>query len=175
MPQVRIATVSDAELIADISRETFYESFAAQNTKSDMDKFMTEQFTKEKLMAEVGEPGRYFLLALENDTIAGYAKLKDGTDQALQSDNAIELSRIYALTSFIGSGIGKVLMNASIEQAGILKKEYIWLGVWEHNQRAIDFYTKFGFSKFSEHDFVLGNDVQRDWLMKLRITSILQS
>lgn len=171
MPQIRIAQVSDAELIADISRETFYESFAAQNTKSDMDKFMTEQFTKEKLITEVGETGTYFLLAFEDDTITGYVKLKEGTDPALQNANAIEISRIYACTPFIGMGIGKALIMASIEKAATMKKDCIWLGVWEHNQRAIDFYTKFGFSKFSEHDFVLGNDVQRDWLMQLKVRS----
>jgi len=49
-----------------------------------------------------------------------------------------------------------------------LEKNYhtIWLGVWEHNQRAIDFYKRWGFKKFDEHDFILGNDVQKDWLMK---------
>ena len=171
MPQIKIATVSDAELIANVSRETFYESFAAQNTKSDMDKFLNEQFTQEKLIAEVGKGGNYFLLAWEDNTIAGYVKLKEGTDPALQNNNAIEISRIYARTSFVGRGIGKALMNASIEQAIILKKDCIWLGVWEHNLRAINFYTKFGFSKFSEHDFILGDEVQRDWLMKLEVIS----
>lgn len=171
MAQIAIATLSDAELIADISRETFYESFAAQNTKSDMDKFMSEQFTKEKLMAEVGENGNHFLIAMEADIIAGYAKLKDGTNSDLQSDNAIEISRIYAGTSFIGKGVGKGLMKASIAMARSMKKDYIWLGVWEHNHRAIDFYTKFGFSKFSEHDFLLGDDLQRDWLMQFKVNS----
>jgi len=163
---IRHATTADAELIADISAETFYESFAAQNTREDMEKFLTEKFSKEILVAQVGIPGHIFLLAYTDDQPAGYVFLKDTTAETVQDENAIEISRIYARGSFIGKGIGKALMEAAIAQAKILKKDSIWLGVWEHNQRAIQFYTSFGFIKFGEHDFVLGNDVQRDWLMK---------
>ena len=50
---IRLANENDAELVADLSRQTFYESFAGDNTKENMDKFMNEQFTKEKLIDEV--------------------------------------------------------------------------------------------------------------------------
>jgi ribosomal protein S18 acetylase RimI-like enzyme len=166
---IRQATTADADLIADISRQTFYESFAAQNTKEDMEKFLTENFNKELLVAQVGIPGHIFLLAYTDDKPTGYVFLKDTTAEALEEENAIEISRIYARSSFIGKGIGKALMEASVAHAKFLKKDSIWLGVWEHNLRAIQFYISFGFTKFSEHDFVLGNDVQRDWLMKRKV------
>jgi hypothetical protein len=70
---VREATVADAEILADLSRETFYETFAADNTKEDMDKFMNEQFTREALMKEVGAEENFFLLAFADDEVAGYA------------------------------------------------------------------------------------------------------
>ena len=167
MVEIKIATFSDAELIADISRETFYATFAAHNSKADMDKFLSEQFSKEQLKAEVGAAGNIFLLAYTDGFPAGYVFLKDGTHLALQTTHGIEISRLYARTSFIGKGIGKVLMEGAIAQAKSMGKECIWLGVWEHNRRAIDFYLKFGFEKFSEHDFTLGDDIQKDWLMKL--------
>ena len=66
----------------------------------------------------------------------------------------------------IGKGVGSQLMEASLHEARRKNKEVVWLGVWERNQRAIDFYLKWGFEKFDETDFLLGDDVQRDWLMK---------
>jgi len=57
---VRYATNNDATLIADISRQTFYETFAAENRKEDMDKFLREQFTKGKLIMEVGNMEIFF-------------------------------------------------------------------------------------------------------------------
>jgi len=167
MIQIKQAGLSDAALIAEISRETFYETFAAYNTKSDMDKFLSEQFSKEQLIAEVGKEGYTFLLAYADNTPAGYTLMKESAHADLPGENVIEISRLYARSSFIGKGVGQSLMEAAIAKAKELQKNHIWLGVWEHNHRAIAFYKKFGFEKFSEHDFVLGDDVQRDWVMKL--------
>jgi ribosomal protein S18 acetylase RimI-like enzyme len=41
--------------------------------------------------------------------------------------------------------------------------------VWEKNERAIRFYTAWGFEKVGEHDFTLGKDVQHDWIMEKRM------
>jgi ribosomal protein S18 acetylase RimI-like enzyme len=167
---IREATVEDAQLIADISHQTFYETFAAHNTKEDMDKFLNHQFTKGRLMMEVGAKGNVFLLAYNDDQLAGYVKLRDERVPLSMGDvAAIEIARIYAVSNQIGKGVGSFLMQSSINIAKQKNKEWMWLGVWEKNQRAIEFYTKWGFEKFEETDFLLGNDVQRDWLMKKKV------
>ncbi len=163
----RYATLADAEAIALLSRQTFYDTFAEFNIKEDMDKFMTESFSMEKLTAEVGLPQYVFLIATLNNEMAGYAKLSEGKQPA-ELDNlaSIEISRIYAAKQTIGYGVGKALMEECIRVAKEKNKKIIWLGVWGENERAINFYKKFGFEKFGEHDFLLGNDLQTDWLMK---------
>lgn len=164
---IRTADEDDAALIADLSRRTFYETFAAQNTKADMDTFMEEQFSRELLMDQVSEPGNTFLLAFMDDQPAGYARLTESENPAsLGNADALEISRIYVVNTAIGTGIGKALMDECIQIATERKKDVIWLGVWEHNTRAISFYEKYGFSKFATHLFILGNDPQTDWLMK---------
>lgn len=164
------ATKQDAELVADLSRQTFHETFAHQNTQEDMDRFMNEQFTKQALMDEVGAEGNTFFLVLDGNTALGYVRLREsGNPDGLENVPAIEIARIYVLQSAIGKGVGKLLMQQSIATAMEMGKMVIWLGVWEHNQRAIDFYTRFGFEKFGEHPFILGNDVQTDWLMKKQL------
>src|SRR3982751_591784 len=75
---IRYAGSQDAMLIADISHQTFYETFAVHNRKEDMDKFLNEQFTRGKLMMEVGAPENIFLLAQFNEEVAGYVKLREG-------------------------------------------------------------------------------------------------
>jgi ribosomal protein S18 acetylase RimI-like enzyme len=69
----------------------------------------------------------------------------------------------------IGKGVGKALMEACIDLARQKGKEWIWLGVWEHNHRAIAFYEKMGFGIFDRHIFLLGQDIQYDWLMRRRL------
>lgn len=164
---LRYATRDDAELIADISQQTFYDTFAADNTEEDMAKFLNEQFTKGKLMIEVGSPENSFLLAYSGADVAGYLKLREGKKlTALEGKEALEIARIYAVKEFIGKGVGRLLMQAALDIARQKGKDVVWLGVWERNHRAIAFYTSWGFEKFDECDFLLGDDLQRDWLMR---------
>ncbi len=163
---IRAATKDDAVLIADISRQTFYETFAADNTKENMDKFLNEQFTSTQLISELSKPDNYFFLAYANDEVAGYLKLRENKQTLLKDKPSIEISRIYAIKKMIGKGIGKLLIEKSIDFAKQKQKQIIWLGVWEKNQRAIDFYNKWGFEKFGEQNFLLGTDLQTDLLMK---------
>lgn len=165
--RVTIASKEDAPLIADMSRITFYETFVSQNTKEDMDKFMKEQFTREALIKEVEDGADIFLLAYHGQEPVGYVRMREGEKRPeFEGLPSIEIARIYAMTAAIGKGVGATLMNECLQIASALGKKVIWLGVWEKNQRAIHFYHKWGFKEFAKHDFLLGNDVQTDWLMK---------
>ena len=164
---IRPAVKSDDQLIADISHQTFIETFAHLNKAEDMQIFLSQQFTKDRLKEEVGKEGFYFLLAYADGALAGYSCLRETFETAVfDNQNAIEIARFYVLENYKGQGIGKALMNSSLSLATNLNKKVVWLGVWEKNGRAINFYTRFHFQKFSEHQFALGNDLQCDWLMK---------
>ena len=84
----------------------------------------------------------------------------------MENGTALEIARIYAVQKSIGKGVGRALMQHCIEIARQRNFRIIWLGVWEKNQKAITFYSKWGFEKFGDHMFMLGNDPQTDWLMK---------
>jgi ribosomal protein S18 acetylase RimI-like enzyme len=169
---IRFASEEDAELIADLSRQTFYESFAPFNTRENMNKFMNEQFTRQKLIDEVTEPWHIFFIAFADKEPVGYVKMRKGpVPLELVNHSYIEIARIYSIQRAIGKGVGKKLMQTCLEVAMQNKKDILWLGVWEKNQRAIDFYIQWGFKKFGEQKFTLGDDVQTDWLMKKVITN----
>ena len=154
-------------MIASLSRRTFQDAFAPFNTQANMQLFIENEFSSEKLIGQVSEPGNIFLLAYHGQEVAGYARLLvDGEIPEHKNIEGIEIARIYAEQKFIGKGIGSVLMQRSIDTGKKKNKKMIWLGVWEHNLAAIRFYEQWGFEKFGEHIFMLGKDVQTDWLMK---------
>jgi diamine N-acetyltransferase len=164
---IRFAKPEDAALIADMSRKAFYDTFAKDNTPTDMELFMEKQFSKEKLMDEVKQDSQFFLLAYKDGEPAGYAFLRKTVPEGIESDGKwMEISRIYVLKQFIGIGAGSALMQSCIDFAKEHDASVVWLGVWENNLPAIAFYHRWGFKKFSTHPFRLGNDVQTDWLMK---------
>ena len=165
--RIRVADFTDAELIADLSRQTFFESFAEQNSKENMDKFMNDSFAKETLIKEVGEPGNIFLLAFDDQEPVGYVRLRENNNPpGLDTLNTMEIARIYVVNNSIGKGVGKLLMQYCIDLAMERKFSIIWLGVWKQNQRAINFYEQWGFEKFGTHIFTLGDDPQLDLLLK---------
>lgn len=166
--RISIAGTEDAELIADLSRRTFCDTFGPHNTPENMAQFLQTQFTREQLTEQVGAPRNTFLLAHLDGQAAGYARLYEGTElpPAIAGSKAIEISRLYAEQDVIGKGVGKALMQACIDLARQKGRDWIWLGVWEHNHRAIAFYEKMGFGIFDRHIFLLGQDVQYDWCMR---------
>jgi ribosomal protein S18 acetylase RimI-like enzyme len=173
MITIRFATEKDAVLIAEMSRKTFLETFAHNNTKENMDKFMNETFSNEELMKEVAEAGTIFFLAYDEAEPVGYVRMRENTSPpGLKNTKAVEIARIYATANAIGKGVGRAMMQHCISIAKEKKYETIWLGVWEHNRRAIDFYNKWGFEKFGTHVFMLGDDPQTDWLMKISINTL---
>lgn len=164
---IRNATKADAELIADISRRTFYDTFAKFNTAENMNMFMDEQFTTKNLIEEVGKHENIFLLAYLDKECVGYVKLSERKQPVeLENVDALEIARIYTEQKTIGKGVGKALMLKCIDIARKKNKKVIWLGVWEHNETALSFYKKFGFEVFGKQLFILGEDVQTDFLMK---------
>ncbi len=168
--KIRHAGLQDAAIVADISRKTFYDSFAQFNTPENMEKYIRKEFSSKRLRGELASNENIFLLAYSNDQLEGYAKLSESFQPSeFSGEPSLEICRIYSKVNMIGKGIGKSLMEEILRIAMDKGKKIIWLGVWEHNPWAISFYSKWGFQKFSEHPFILGDEVQTDWLMKKNI------
>ena len=155
-----------------IGRQTFAETFSESNSAQNMAKYLEEAYSHEKLIAELNDINSMFYFAMYANEVMEYLKLNFGASQTELKDNtALEIERIYVAKAFHGKKIGQLLYDKAIEVAKVKMVEYIWLGVWEENHRAINFYTKNGFVAFDKHIFVLGEDAQTDIMMKLELVN----
>ena len=168
---IRPATREDAPALSRLAAATFRETFEAENTPEDMARYLADTFTPEQQAAEIADAASVMLLA-EHDggtdgrELVGYAHLLSGpVPDAVRGPAPIELKRLYVARAWHGRGVAQALMNAAIDAARGCHAETLWLGVWERNARAVAFYTKYGFGRVGEHDFVLGSDRQTDWLL----------
>jgi len=158
-------------MLAELGAKTFYETFAKDNTPENISLYMKKSFSKEIQLNELSKPDIIFLIVELEDEPVGYAKLKmNSNDESVKGTEVMEIERIYASQEYIGKGIGKELMKACINEARQRGCDSIWLGVWEKNQRAIDFYKKWGFKEVGTHVFMLGDDPQWDFVMELELT-----
>ena len=173
--KIKEVTIIDIDRLQKIGRQTFSETFSAVNSEENMIKYLAEEFSIEKLSAELNDVNSEFYFAWCNDEVIGYLKLNFGDSQTeLKDSRALEIERIYVLKDYHAKNIGQLLFDRAIEVATRKKSEYIWLGVWEENPRAINFYKKNGFIEFDKHIFKLGDDEQTDIMMKLQLGSSLR-
>lgn len=148
--------------------KTFTETFLAENTPDDIATYVAEHFSAQQLEQELGDANSMLLLVEYHGTAVAYMKLNFEQSQTEREyPGSLEIQRIYVLKEFKGRHIGKRLVDTAVEIANREHLDYLWLGVWEHNSRAIAFYEKQGFKKFATHSFKLGNDVQQDHIMRL--------
>ena len=170
--EIKKITLSDINELKSIARQTFFETFSTGNTEENMTKYLDDGFSIEKLTSELKDKSAEFYIATLDDNVIGYLKLNFGQSQTeLQDDKALEIERIYVLKEFHGKNVGQLLYNKAIQIARQKNADYVWLGVWGENPRAINFYKKNGFVEFKKHIFKLGNDEQTDIMMKLKLNN----
>jgi len=159
----------DVDTLRTISINTFRETFEASNTAENMEHYIATCLNKEQLLREMANEHSAFYFAYANDhDLTGYLKINYGPAQTdLNDDASLEVERIYILKSFQGKNAGRFLFRKALEIAREMPAKYVWLGVWEHNHKAIQFYEKHHFYPFSQHVFKLGDDEQTDILMRL--------
>jgi diamine N-acetyltransferase len=164
---IRPATIDDAAMLRDLSITTFVDTFSHVNDKEHMDQYIATAMNMEQILSELNDVENKFFLAYIQDTPVGFTKMRTKEiPEELAGSNPIEIERIYVSKDHHGQKIGAALMRHCIDYAMGNSYNAIWLGVWEHNQKAIDFYTRWGFTFFSSHIFMLGTDAQTDVLMK---------
>lgn len=168
---IRVATLDDVEAIVSLGIRTFRDTFDDVNTPENMMQYVNETFTIKRIGTEILEPGSKFFLAEQESEVIGYARVRSSEKPVgVGEGKAIEIERLYADKKFLGKRVGYLLMSECMQYARDNNYQWVWLGVWENNERAIAFYKRWGFERFSEHVFMLGSDAQTDWLMKKSIS-----
>lgn len=168
--EIRLATIIDLETLRKLSIQTFTETFESVNTAENLANYIEKSFNKKQLTTEMLNFNSAFYIAYSNEEPIGYIKINSNEAQTEPIDiNALEIHRIYVLNPFYGKSIGQLLLQKAIDIARNNNSSMIWLGVWEENKRALQFYNKHGFVIFDKHIFRLGNDEQNDLLMKIKI------
>lgn len=160
----------ELELLRDIALETFKETYEALNEPEPFNAYIIRNFSTDQILKQFETLESSFFFARCEGDVAGYLKLNiENAQTDTPLERAMEIERIYISQSFKGRGLGKALIGKAIEEAQNAKLDWLWLGVWDQNAHAIEFYQRQGFEIFGNHNFMMGDVAQDDYLMKLRI------
>ncbi|MCD9067648.1 GNAT family N-acetyltransferase [Staphylococcus pasteuri] len=167
MRQIEEINIEDVKALQKIAIDTFYETFKPYYTEENLQKFFEDAYNIEKLKTELNNPESFHYFFKENNEIVGYTKFNiDNAQTEPHGEDYLEVQRIYFYQTHQGGGRGKELINLAVEKAKSFGKSKIWLGVWEHNPNAIQFYKSRGFVQTGQHEFYTGDVVDRDIIME---------
>ena len=167
---LRMAEFADLASLLDLAQTSFVQAFTEGNKPENVQAYLSQAFTPVQLEKEWRNPASTFLLASLEGKLVGYTKVNLAAAQTdVQDPESLEVARLYTLEEVWGKGVGQFLLNAALDFAKEKGKTFVWLGVWEHNARAIRFYEKNGFRAFGSHPFPFGDEIQTDWLMRVEV------
>ncbi|MAJ51579.1 MAG: GNAT family N-acetyltransferase [Flammeovirgaceae bacterium] len=163
---IKSCQLEDLYHLISLSRETYYQAFKAFNTRENMNDYVMRAFSKEQLLAEMKDHQSSFYFGIFQNQRVGYLKLNEyDTASEGYEGPSIEVQRLYVQSDVQNLGMGHFLMEEAIKRARSKGFKFIWLGVWEHNEKALRFYEKFKFEHIGSHTFFMGDDPQKDFLL----------
>lgn len=170
MTTLRPALPADAPSLALLAVRTFRDAFGAHNTPANMDRHCAGVFGAEIQQREIEDRGLVTTIAEVDGRMVGYSQLRlPRAHASVAAERPAELNRIYVVAEWQGRGVARELMQHALDTAGRAGCDCLWLGVWEHNPKAMAFYRKFGFEAVGTHAFMLGDEQQRDVIMAVKI------
>ena len=164
---IRLAVPEDAELVTELAQKTFRETYGPLNDPGELSMYMDRQLAGKVLEEEIRADGSVWYIACIDGVAVGFLKIRRDRDPGnLGGRKALELQRIYVLQEYQGFSIGKTLINTAKAYARAQGFRTIWLQVWQKNTKAIKFYQDAGFVVYETAGFLMGTEVQQDFLMR---------
>ncbi|HEY6893726.1 MAG TPA: GNAT family N-acetyltransferase [Rhodanobacteraceae bacterium] len=162
--RIRRATIDDAPALAAFAERVFVDTFGDENNPDDLRDHIEQTYNVERQSSEIrDEHTATWLIEQSDGALIAYAQIcRKRCPPCVVGSKPVEIYRFYVDHSAHGTGIAQSLMSTALAQAREWGADVVWLGVWEHNPRAMAFYRKFGFADVGSIDFYVGPDRQTD-------------
>jgi diamine N-acetyltransferase len=168
---IRLATLADAQNLAAFGDKTFFDTFGHLYPHGDADFFSRQRFSLERTQADISEEGRYIQLAFEGDVLKGFLDCGPlGLPVEAATVPSLELYRLYVDIAAKGTGLAHELMKMAIDWARARHGTSLYLGVYHDNMRAQAFYKKYGFEIIGAYQFRVGNTLDDERIMELKLS-----
>lgn len=156
--------------LSEVAYHTFVDTFKGSSDWDDLVQYAQSAFSEATLLAELQTDTSMFYVCKDEGRIVGYMKLNVGEAQTeYRGDDALEIQRLYLSDTVQGRGYGSQLFDRAIEEAQQRGKKKVWLGAWEENDKALQFYKYKGMVVVGEHHFIMGDTTDTDLILELDV------
>lgn len=173
----RLAQPEDNLIISRLAAETFPLACPPGTRLADIEHFIANVLSPENFANYLADPDRFIVLAYVDQTPVGYTMVHviepadEDVAESITLHPTAELSKCYVLPGYHGRGMATSLMQATIAEARNRGVKGIWLGVNQHNAKAIVFYQKHDFTVVGTKTFLVGMELHDDHVMELPLSA----
>ena len=159
---IRPAELVDINTLAALGTTTCYEAYFELDPTRDLADYCVRVYSPANVKFAFEDTNSTYLIAECDGRVGGFAKLRENNKaECLGDAHAIELQRIYVLAQLKGLGVGQALHSRCIKIAHERGFQQLWLGVWDKNIAAQQFYERIGMTRVGTTNF---NDGKNDFL-----------
>jgi ribosomal protein S18 acetylase RimI-like enzyme len=164
--QIRTCGPQDAGSLALVGQATFLESYVDVLPGADILVHCEVEHGRARYAGWLGDAAyRLWLAQAPTGAPVGYAMVSP-PDLPVPTDHAdLELKRIYTLSRFHGSGLGRRLLQTAVDGARAAGARRLLLGVYGGNDRAMAFYVREGFAQAGVRKFRVGANAYDDLVL----------
>lgn len=173
---------SEASRLSEFAKDNFDKTYGPLCRAADVDAYMASELSPTSLLRVLTNPTSWVFAAVVDDEWVGYAQVQlaplpedvISLQTPSLSTTPMELSRFYVVRKCHGTDVAQQMLGIVLAHAELQGSETLWLSVWQENARAIAFYKKWGFSAIGATKFLMGEDLQDDFIMERAVLTAAQ-
>jgi diamine N-acetyltransferase len=171
----RGATDADIIGLSALGRDSFVAAFGHLYSAENLNMFLEKAYSVATITSEIANPDRLYHIAEADGELLGYCKLAlktgfgDDIESGLAGRKAMDLSQLYMRGGMTGKGLGDALTLWALDHGRAQGYDDIYLSVWSENFGAQRFYQRYGFTKYADVDFMVGNHRDDEFLYRLAL------
>ncbi|NTW23839.1 MAG: GNAT family N-acetyltransferase [Lentimicrobium sp.] len=144
---IRVAELSDMSNLVVLKQQVWVATYAEEGIRAEFSDYLLATFTLENEKALLENTQKKTLVAEHNGHLIGCAVIAfDEVCPLPANGHNPEIAVLYVLERFTGMGLGKILLDKALQEIKESGFDAAWLTVYHKNERAIDFYKKYGFT-----------------------------
>ncbi len=148
------AGATDALAIANIGRISVEIAHRDSCSATDMNDFLDRAYSTNAIKQELENQRYHYHMIYYQKGLAGFSKVVPNEEHPnIPEKNVMKLDRIYLLPEYFDKKLGAELLKFNIGLASTMNQRGIWLFTWVGNERAVNFYRRFGFRVIGDHKF----------------------
>lgn len=171
MEKVKLILAKDkhAALLSALGAQTFTDAYKDLHTTENIQLYNAKAYHINYIKEQLKLPEVKFYIAYNHEQEVGFIKLIKNVMVNGLNQKCMELEKIYVYEQFYNKKYGALLMQKAIEETIAEGFSYLALGVWQKNQRALNFYNKFGFNEVGIRTFKLGSTLCDDYILAKKV------